>query len=379
MRRLFLLFGATLALAGACHGAVQETIIITDAPSNGADGSELNGVATGTAAGGYALGRVTLSGTLTRVTAPSWASDARVRVIAPNGAFVDLTPFPNIASFTSLSFSGSCFVATGQDPAGEWTVRFFEAIDDGGPAVDAEWDLTISLTDDAPTAPSATNLGVVDEDGESVLNAPIGVGGVVWIRFEIGCGVTDASGRFLDIDTFGSLLPGLPNEGVPPNDTQIALFDDAGSLVASDDDSGEGSVSALSFGSTIPRAPNPVGGNGAALSGQNGALAPGVYYLAVAVYRAEFASSFWGVTAESTQVGTVSVNFSSNIPIGCDQGCAGDANGDLIVDFDDISSVLGEWLTDYELGTGTGDANGDGSVDFDDLVAVLAHWLESCD
>jgi len=64
--------------------------------------------------------------------------------------------------------------------------------------------------------------------------------------------------------------------------------------------------------------------------------------------------------------------------IGAGPPCLGDANGDLLVDFDDIVSVLGEWLTDYGAGTGLGDANFDGFVDFDDVVEVLSHWLDQC-
>ncbi len=61
--------------------------------------------------------------------------------------------------------------------------------------------------------------------------------------------------------------------------------------------------------------------------------------------------------------------------------CAGDANGDWEVDFDDITSVLSLWLTDYTssvFGTGPGDANGDGVVTFDDITSVLSNWLNAC-
>jgi len=52
-------------------------------------------------------------------------------------------------------------------------------------------------------------------------------------------------------------------------------------------------------------------------------------------------------------------------------GCEGDANGDGVVDFDDITAVLSNWLTAGP----EGDANGNGIVDFDDLTAVLGDWL----
>lgn len=54
--------------------------------------------------------------------------------------------------------------------------------------------------------------------------------------------------------------------------------------------------------------------------------------------------------------------------------CEGDANGDRVVDFNDITSVLGNWLTEGP----EGDANGDDAVDFNDITAVLANWLAAC-
>lgn len=60
--------------------------------------------------------------------------------------------------------------------------------------------------------------------------------------------------------------------------------------------------------------------------------------------------------------------------------CQGDANGDFVVDFNDLAIVLGNWLNDYNPfpGTGPGDANLDGVVDFNDLASVLGNWLDVC-
>jgi len=68
----------------------------------------------------------------------------------------------------------------------------------------------------------------------------------------------------------------------------------------------------------------------------------------------------------------------NGVPDECQPFCLGDANGDKVVDFDDLVTVLGEWLADYTPGTGLGDADGNGIVDFDDLVAVLGQWLVPC-
>ncbi len=91
-------------------------------------------------------------------------------------------------------------------------------------------------------------------------------------------------------------------------DTEMGLFDSSGALIASDDDSGNGLKSELSFGDVGPRA-NPDGGTAAALTGQNGALAGGVYWLATGSYSMTFANG-WQVTSGAT-VGTVDVHINA--------------------------------------------------------------------
>ncbi len=58
--------------------------------------------------------------------------------------------------------------------------------------------------------------------------------------------------------------------------------------------------------------------------------------------------------------------------------CDGDANGDRVVDFDDITDVIANWGADYGKGTGAGDADGSGVVDFDDITEVIANWGADC-
>lgn len=54
--------------------------------------------------------------------------------------------------------------------------------------------------------------------------------------------------------------------------------------------------------------------------------------------------------------------------------CPGDANGDRVVTFADITSVLTFW----GFGGPTGDATHDGVVNFADITRVLQHWANSC-
>ncbi len=54
--------------------------------------------------------------------------------------------------------------------------------------------------------------------------------------------------------------------------------------------------------------------------------------------------------------------------------CEGDANDDRIVDFDDITAILSNWLTAGP----SGDANHDGAVNFNDITRVLSKWGLPC-
>lgn len=67
-----------------------------------------------------------------------------------------------------------------------------------------------------------------------------------------------------------------------------------------------------------------------------------------------------------------------SVTVGGSQPCPGDANGDRVVDFNDVTEILGHWLASYSPGTGPGDSNLDGVVDFNDLTATLGAWLLPC-
>lgn len=60
--------------------------------------------------------------------------------------------------------------------------------------------------------------------------------------------------------------------------------------------------------------------------------------------------------------------------------CPGNADKILPgqVTFNDINSVIANWLASYPGATGPGDSNCDGFVNFDDINTVLANWLNIC-
>ncbi|MBL8746443.1 MAG: beta-propeller fold lactonase family protein [Phycisphaerae bacterium] len=85
----------------------------------------------------------------------------------------------------------------------------------------------------------------------------------------------------------------------------------------------------------------------------------------------EGATYFWRVTAVSgfgESIGSPNPGtFTTALP---PPACYGDANGDWVVDFADITATLAQWGGAGPLG----DATGDGEVDFMDITAEVANW-----
>lgn len=97
----------------------------------------------------------------------------------------------------------------------------------------------------------------------------------------------DASNfSYLDIATGGG------------NDTEIGLYDSSGNLIGNDDDDGVGLLSVLSFGTgsglMLGDSFN-LGGDGIA-NGEDGALADGLYYLAVGDFNTIFGATNFEIT-----------------------------------------------------------------------------------
>jgi hypothetical protein len=154
-----------------------------------------------------------------------------------------------------------------------------------------------SISGIALAQPASTDLGTLASGTQNITNIAIAPGAVVWYRFTLSNPVPITGPAFLDVDSEGSAL-------APSNDTELGLFDSAGNLIATDDDSGSGLLSLLSFGSPLAR---PAAG-GLAYAGQNGALPAGQYYLSISGFNSVFASG-WSVTSTSTNTGTGQLNI----------------------------------------------------------------------
>ena len=227
--------------------------------------------------------------------------------------------------------------------------------------------------------PTATDLcRVFDPEFKGLLinDLAYAPGQTIWYTFQIpGPGASAAGLTYLDITTVGSVLAG----DTFADDTEIALFDTAGNVVANDDDDGPGFMSQMSWGDTTPRAAD---GDGVAAAGQDGDLAAGTYYLAVSSFNITPAAP-WVAISDSTSTGTIDVTFRTNIA-GCvadvdDGSASGVMDGGVTID--DLLYYLaifntGNVCADVDDGTATGSR--DGGVTIDDLLYYLARFNGGC-
>lgn len=360
---------AAALLAPAVLAAPRETVSFNAVDMNGVLNSPANQVRNFTAQGGYALGRLTFTGTLTSVTSGTWRTDSRILVTSPGGAQAVLRPFLTGTTYTALNFSGELPISPGENPAGSWTFRFFEAFDDGGTsAIDARMSIAFTYDDAPPAPPTAVDLGVLTPAGATT--APLTCGttntpGFRWYRFQLSAPVSVYNGRFLDLDSFGSVLP----ETGPQlrNDTQCALYSGQGQVLATDDDSCDDLLSQLSFGA----GGRPAVGDGQPFDGTSGSLPPGVYYVALGGYPLEF-SPYWRVLAPlGSRGGTIVLRARTNAS---SNPCPADFNYDGIADFFDYL----DFVAALEAEDPAADFNHDQIVDFFDYLDFVSAVETGC-
>jgi hypothetical protein len=152
---------------------------------------------------------------------------------------------------------------------------------------------------------------LTEDLGELVNGAPItravvvDSSNVLWYKFVLPVYIPASGiiGDYLDIRTHGA--------GGAIVDTEIALFDAYGNLIAEDDDDGPGAGSTLSFGASCPPRPNidPPNVAGVNHDGRDGGLAPGEYYLAVVRTAYEFSSPWNATMLSAGEAGTATVEI----------------------------------------------------------------------
>lgn len=198
----------------------------------------------------------------------------------------------------------------------------------------------------ANMTPGGPHLGTLTQAGAVVRDADILPGQVLWFRFELAQEAIASSGGYLDVHTLGSYLPGSFSD----KDTQVALYDVAGNLIAYDDDgAGIENLSLLSFG---VGGRGPIAPGGFTRNGQDGTLPAGTYYLAASAYATGFGATDWSVATTHVRTGKLRINFLTNT--GAAATCPAD------------------------LDNGSGSGVPDGGVTIDDLLYFLLRYEGGC-
>lgn len=305
MKRLVvLLVGSTFVapvLASSSAFTVYGTASFTNIASIDAQGDPDNVVASWVATGGGNVTAIRVTGQLTEVATATYASEARVR-FSP-GAGHSFTAF-NFQATTITSYVGTIAIGPNTinvtpftlNAGGTVNLEWFESVQDGTAGlpeqiwdfVDYEFGANIITNGGGP-------LGTLPADGVTYNTPGVHVaGGLDFYTFTIG-GVNDP-GDYLNISMLGGATPSM-------TDTEMALYDSNGNLLAASDDEGPGLFSELSFGAADPLAAPDL------LPGLHGLTLPaGTYTLVTGGYNTVF-----GATINNITPGTNAGNYTLGI------------------------------------------------------------------
>lgn len=195
-----------------------------------------NSITSAVFTGGFTANQVRFTGTNTSVIAATWSGEADIILTSPGFPGTTFTwnnPGNGFTTYTSYDFDQSVDLtgtfAGGIDPVGSWSVEFIDTVDDG-PGADSQ------TTDFELTFEEVTPL--VDTDGSFSLGnfALDSTGGSVG-EFALG-GLFDTYDLTLDDDGIFTATTFSDPTGFTGTDadTEIALFDAAGNLIANNDD-----------------------------------------------------------------------------------------------------------------------------------------------
>jgi hypothetical protein len=249
----------------------------------------------GTVSGGGTVTGIRVTGSLTQGIAGNWANEARVRLTP--GAGNAFTGFNLGAANPTQVFTGTLPIGPIVLPvtsftlaAGDVNFQWYESFDDGAGA-DATWDTVTYDFGSNAVFNGNFALGSLPNTATPVTHAGSHVaGGLDFFTFSIADAVAHGGG-YLNIATSAGATGSM-------SDTELALYDSLGNLVWTDDDSGPGFFSEMSFGSSDPlAAPDLVAGS----SGAN--LAAGSYTLVTGGYDTVFAATLAGTHTPGTNAG----------------------------------------------------------------------------
>ena len=247
--------------------ANSESVFLGAGPFFHADavGDADNTIATATFVGGFNATHVRFSGDLTSIIGGTYGSEADIQV--RQAPFVDFTwqnGLPS-GSYTTASYDTSFDMGFTWDPAGTWEIEFIESFSDGPGADSMSENVTMTFEERIPISdsngnfalPSIGTYGSASSVGELALSN-------LYDSYSITLENNGLFSFYTDYDPAGFTGDSI--------DTEIAIFDSAGNLVANNDDGGPG---ASLYSGIIDLA-----------------LTAGDYTLVVAGYNTTFADGF---------------------------------------------------------------------------------------
>jgi hypothetical protein len=196
-----------------------------------------------------------------------------------------------------------------------------------------------------PGAPTIIeDLGVL-APGTTTRTPTIAAAGVAWYKFTLASPVSYSGLTFLNVDTLNSVVL----------DTEVAVYNCAGALVATDDDDALAARSALSFGTGDGTFAGPFTSFDTIVNnGRDGDMPAGDYYVAVSAFSTTHNATAFGVTSTSTNTGVVAVNLT----LGATPSVAAPAN----------TIDLGTLATGSALSNATGALSASNSVQWYKIV-----------
>lgn len=294
---------ALLALTGLAASSFASVVVpgslIGTASFNGvssrdAQGSATNETGIAVIGSGGNVASVRAFGTLNRVAAGTFASEARVRFSAGTGNAFTAFAYQHSATGAYPSNGVVNFDTTTNvtpftlNAGGEINFEWFESFQDG---TAGQPESTFSpVTYEFRTAATVQNgnfaLGSLNDSGAANVTPSGHVsGGLDFFTFSIADAV--AANGYLNIQT----LAGVTGASF---DTEVALYDSLGNLIATDDDGNTGLLSQLSFGALDP---NANGGTDEVVAGFHGLSLPaGSYTIVTGGFNTLFGNTIGSIT-----------------------------------------------------------------------------------
>lgn len=241
-----------LADSNASGGGVNnsETVSLGAGPFDHGDdpGAADNTVLTGISfTGGFNATHIRFTGTLTSVLAPTWGSEADIVIRQDDGSLqlpsdIWANPGPG-AAFSTFDYDfsdelGGDFVG-GIDPGtNDWEVEFIDTFDDGAGADSQSSNVQMIFEERLAVSDSngSFSLGSLNVDDSANSNGEFALESL----FDLYTITLNEAGLFsVETDQDPSGFVGTTV------DTEMAIFDSAGNLIAEDDDGGNGLYSGI--------------------------------------------------------------------------------------------------------------------------------------